>query len=603
MQPPLIPKRPTEEILKHRNSYQITDQMWSLYNAEFRFTQAYRAQPDSLDTMAWGHIYRENLRLMKGCQAPEKKWKITPQQNPIFGHDPLISNILLNRGITSNVEDFIESPLEKIDNTVIDGTEDAVAFIIRAINKKVPITVYGDYDADGITGTALMVDALRRIGAKADYYINSRSDGYAVNEAGMRTIASRGLPRLVITVDNGISSHEAINFARNSKMGVIVTDHHEANEMPRAHVIVHPGGFSTKLAGVGVAYKLVHHLFEKLQRKDIHDYLDLAAIGTIGDVVPLLGENRVIAKHGLQKLNRQERPAIKALSKIMKLKNIDSGTVAYKIAPVINALSRMTSVANQAVEFLLTEDQKKANLMAEYLVSLNEKRKEIVRQEAEKAEEFIAPEDNIIIIPTSAPEGIIGVIAGHIKEQYNRPTIILSEKAEYLTGSFRSVKEFHATNALLNCDLEKAGGHALAAGFLLKKDKYPEFCYKIGEQVKNISFSPPSINIDAKLDEIDEDLIEKIESLQPYGESFPQPIFMKECIPSKVQEIGTGHLKINNGSVEYLFWNAFGKIQQTDRLSIAGTPAFSDYNGKMQFIVKDYRFVSSTTPPRQLPAT
>lgn len=582
----LIPKRSTKEIKKIRDSFPLKDPRWLLYNSELRFTAAYNSNPKSSDTMAWRHIYKHNLRLYKETSNPVKHvWNILPLPKPTNGLDQITSAILLNRGITD--PDFIEASLENI-NPDMEGLNEAANLIFRAISKKVPITIYGDYDADGITGTALLVESLSTLGAKVDYYINNRYNGYAVNEQGIREIASRGTPRLIITVDNGVSAYEAINLARKMKMAIIVTDHHEISELPNPNVLIHPKNFNTPLAGVGVAFKLVCKLYERANRTDAFDLLDLVAIGTIADVVPLIGENRIFAKHGIMYSNINPRPAITALSG-----RINSETIACKIAPIINALSRMNGTADQAVEFLIEKNIKKAQETAKYLIALNNKRKEQVKIDLQRAEKLIDPDDKIIIVKYEIHEGITGLIAGKIAEKYNRPAVVLSENGQYLKGSCRSVKNFNIIKALRNCNLVSCGGHPMAAGVTLEKSMFPMFCRTLLDQAKGLYFHPPTYNIDAELDTIDLDLIRKIESLEPFGESFPAPLFLTRCSVKNAKEIGNNHFKAIDNGVEYIIWDAFKDINCKE-LKLIGRPSLNEFNGssKVQFIARDYRSIA-----------
>lgn len=243
-----------KDIERRRNSFSTSDPEWFLYNSELRFAKAYKDNPSSLDTKLWQFIYQENMRLIQEKDKEdfkEPKWEIMPLRI-MKGLDEITSTILYNRGVTKDVEEFLDCSLEKIKPENKGDIEKACRLILKAINQDIPITIYGDYDADGITGTVLAIKALERLGARVDYFINSRGSGYAVNESGMRQIASRGIPRLIITVDNGITSYEAIEFAKKANMVVIITDHHEFNKKPNAHAVIHSKDFDEPLAGVGV---------------------------------------------------------------------------------------------------------------------------------------------------------------------------------------------------------------------------------------------------------------------------------------------------------------------------------------------------------------
>lgn len=545
-----------------------------------------------MDTKIWRFIHEENSRFLKKLEKEkeEPKWEIMPMRS-LSGLDDITATILLNREISENIEDFINCPLEKIKPENVGDIDYASDIILKAIAKKIPITIYGDYDADGITGTVLAMEALKRIGGKVDYYINSRDKGYAISEAGMREIASRGTPRLIITVDNGISSHEAIEFARKAKMAVIVTDHHEITERPNANAIVHSDDFNTPLAGVGVMFKLIHYLYNQLSRSDAFDFLDLVAIGTIADLVPLVKENRILTKHGLKRLNKNPRTGISALKEILKIGTINSTNIAFNIAPVINAASRVIGKPEQAVDLFLERNYSKAKTLAQSLVNLNESRKELVEKETEKAEKLIKDYDKIIILKSDFHTGVMGIVAGRLKEKYNRPVVILSEVGEYLKGSCRSVEGFHIKEALDKCDfLESYGGHAMAAGLTLKKGYFNLFCQSLITQAQQLIIKPPVIKIDGKLEDINIFTVELIEELEPYGVGFPAPLFVYECEVEDYQGIKDRHLKIL-GDLDCIVWNAYEKFIETNpsKILLLGLPTINEYDNSLQFVAQDFQ--------------
>ena len=587
----IAPIRTAKEIKKILSNYSADDPEWFLYNSELRFSKAYREDTDSLDTKIWQFIRNENERVLNQEEEElESKWEVLPKQI-LPGLDELTSTILYNRGVTENIEDFISCPIEKIRPENIGHIDFASKLILRAIDRNIPITIYGDYDADGITGTALGMKALERLGARVDYYINSRSSGYAINEAGMREIASRGTPRLVITVDNGIASHEAIEFAREAQMAVIVTDHHEFNKAPNANAIIHSEKFDTPFAGVGVMFKLIHYLYSQLGRDDAFDFLGLVAIGTIADLVPLTGENRVLTKHGLDKLNKDPSPAVMALKEVLKIDRIKSTTIGFNIAPLINASSRINGTADQALSLLLEADYKKAKVIARSLVKINENRKKLVDKEVEKAEKLIDTYGNVIVLKSNFHPGVMGIVAGRIKEKYNRPVVVLSEKDGYLKGSCRSVEGFNIKEALDKCDfLEGYGGHAMAAGLSLKSENFNRLCEELTSQTKTLDIKPPVIQVDGILEDVNIATIERIEELEPYGVGFPAPLFIYECSPQEVKSVKNRHLKII-GDLDCIVWNAYEKFieENPSNISLLGVPEINSYDNTIQFVAQDFR--------------
>lgn len=584
--------RSQRKVKQIRDSYPPGDPLWLLYNSELRYISAMLSDPNGIDAKIWKHIYEENKKLInaqKNDVLMEPQLKFMPYVKALTGLDPVTSTILVNRGITENVQEFIEAPIEKLE-TNMEGVEEAVEIIERAISKKIPVTVYGDYDADGITGIALAVSALRKIGANVDYYINKRNTGYAMHEEGIKEIASKGAPRLLITVDNGVSSHEAIELAKKLKMGVVITDHHKILDEPNPHVLVHPRNYHTYLAGVGVIFKVIHQLYKKIGRDDVFDFLDLVAIGTIADVVPLIDENRILAKNGLKLLNKKPTAPIRALTEILNINYINSQTIAFQIAPLINALSRVSGSAEQAVEFLLTSNYTEAKSIAEYLKKLNEQRKKMVEEQIWEAENLIdGHKEKILIVKSDTfSEGIIGILAGHLRLKYNRPAIVLAENGKYYKGSCRSIEGFDIEKALSECEgIENFGGHAMAAGFTIKKENYTLFCRSMLE--RQITLKPPEIKIDATLKKIDLELVKIIDRLEPFGEGFPLPVFIIECSIHSTKHINNKHLKII-GEPNSIVWNAYQKYitQKPEKVKLIGCPSFDFYNNSVQFVADDF---------------
>lgn len=602
--PSVVPQRDPKEIKRLRDSVSLGDPLWNLYNAELRFAQAYQSDPGDLETRIWKHIYQHSLKLFEKSEQekpkpelPEPRWNVLPLPKSLPGLDRVTSTILINRGIKENIEKFIQAPIEDLD-PAMEGVQKAVSLIRKAIDKKVPITIYGDYDTDGIAGTALAVDALRKLEANVDYYINSRyQDGYSVNENGMNEIASRGIPRLVITVDNGIGAHQAVQSAREKKMGVIITDHHEiTGDVPNAHALVHPHSFHTPLSGAGVIFKVICCLYQQLGLNQEDNLLDLAALGTVADLVPLTGENRIIVKHGIIQLNQKPRPAVQALSQEVGMWHIRSEDISYRIAPIINSLSRMGGAADQAVEFLLAPDIESAAPTASYLKQLNEQRKDLVKKQAEEAEDMVDPTKRIIVLCSSFHEGVTGIIAGRLKEKYNRPAVVLSENEIHLRGSCRSIPGFNIKEALDKCEgIEQYGGHAMAAGLTIKKGDYDKFYRSLLRQGENIVLQPPVLNIDARLKKIDAALVRRIEKLEPYGEGFAPPLFIYECQVKEFKDIHGIHLKLA-GNMECIVWGAYQKYidaGRPEKIFLLGAPALDFYSNSVQFIARDFKAAES----------
>jgi len=581
------------EIKQKRDSCPLDSLLWLFYNAELRYAAALE-EASGIEIEAWKHICRELKKQMnRGEISLKPHLKFMPPAEPFPGFSRAASAVLRNRGVAGDIHRFIEAPLEELKADDMEGTKDAEKLIKRALSKKVPITIYGDYDADGITGTSLAVAALRKIGAAVDYYINKRSAGYAVSEEGIREIASRGTPRLLITVDNGVSSPEAIKLAKKLRMGVIVTDHHKIHDNPEPHVLVHPCCHHTPLAGVGVIFKVIHCLYKSLGRDDAFDFLDLVAVGTIADLVPLIGENRILVKNGLKLLNRKISAPVRAIAEALRIGHFNSQAIAYQVAPLLNALSRISGTAEQAVEFWLTQDYTEAISTVGYLKKLNDRRKEMVEEQAEDAERLVDTSEKILIVKSDFSEGIIGILAGRLKSKYGRPAIVLTENGEYYKGSCRSVPGIDIEEVLRQCQgVENFGGHSMAAGLTVRKENFELFYRSVLSFAEKIELRPPEIMIDAilKKEEINLALVRELDEMEPFGEGFPLPVFIYECSPvEKIEAINGKHLKIIDepGAV---VWNSYQKyLEQKPRgMKLLGLPVFDSYSGVVQFIADDF---------------
>ena len=492
-----------------------------------------------------------------------KIWRIKdpkPEIQKSFYSELKISKItaqlLSNRGILTSKEagEFLACSLSSChDPFLMKDMDKAVGRIKKAIRNKEKILVYGDYDVDGMTSVALLYTALKNLGAIVETYIPNRlEEGYGLNVNAIKK-AQRGGVSLIITVDCGISSFKEIEYANIFKIDVIVTDHHEIVEsrIPSAYAIINPLQESCEypfkhLAGVGLAYKLAKALYDGTSFF-AEDFLDLVSLGTIADIVPLRGENRVLAKHGLDEINKRSRVGLEALTEMSGLsgKDISSGHIGFILGPRINAMGRVGS-PQKALELLLTEDRDEARKLAKMLNDENRSRQKIESGILEEALSRIEREVNfkhhrvIVLASENWHPGVIGIVASRIADRFYRPTILISLDGKLGKGSGRSVEGFNLFKALSKCkDLLAAfGGHEGACGVTIEKQKIDEFREKVniaaGEDVSEQTFSPQlDIDMDIPLNMLTKGVIGEIEALAPFGEENPRPIFSSRNLTIK----------------------------------------------------------------------
>ncbi len=457
------------------------------------------------------------------------------------------ARILINRGIDSpqKAKEFIAADKASLlDPFLFRGMREAVERIGSAIRNGEKITVYGDYDVDGITATALLVQTLRAMGGHADYYIPNRfSDGYGVNTSAIKAIAERGT-RLVITVDTGITAVKEVAEAKRLGVDVIITDHHECQAILPDTLIINPkhdeSGYPfAHLAGVGVVYKLVCALDQVYGIGDGADFFSvLAAIGTVADIMPMQGENRYIVRNGLELLKTTENPGLRALlTRCVGERVIDTGTVGFVLAPRINAAGRMGS-AGLGVDLLTTRDPETAEHLVEELCKENNQRQVIENQILDEAIAMLeADQANrersaIVLWSEKWHNGVVGIVASRLKEKFNKPCILFSISGENAKGSGRSVKPFNLFDALerVSEHTEKFGGHAYASGVLVKKERLEQFrdalCAQVDRFLETDRFDE-SIEIDCVLGDNDLSVknIKDLNRLAPFGRGNETPVF------------------------------------------------------------------------------
>jgi len=472
-----------------------------------------------------------------------------------LGTLPLLAQLLINRGIDGPeaASLFLQTPLDALHNPfeMLD-MERAARRIVRAINDREKIWIYGDYDVDGMTSTSLFLTFFRELGIEVSSYIPDRiEEGYGLNHQAIATIGQkRGM--LIITADCGTNSQEEIETAKRLGMTLIVTDHHEPQSLSfNAYATLNPHregcSYPFKgLTGVGVAFKLLTALRYELRKEkawegrlpNLRKHLDLVALGTIADVAPLRGENRILVKHGLDVLTKTTKVGLAALKQISKIdqRAVSSWDVAFGLAPRLNAGGRLGS-ADNGVELLTTDLQKRAETLAAHLNEENRKRQILQQTILDEAKRMIEEEIDKVqarTIVLASPEwhqGVVGIVASKLVEEYFRPTILIALKDGYGKGSGRSIPSFHLFEKLQECQelLEQFGGHKLAAGLKIRPEMVEAFRERfeeIGQKTLKKDGLTPEIQIDAvvSLPEIDLKTIEAMNQLAPFGSDNPQPL-------------------------------------------------------------------------------
>ena len=455
-----------------------------------------------------------------------------------------IAKILNSRGI-NKIEEvkkyFSDNYEEGYDPFLMHDMKRAVERINNAIENEEKILVYGDYDADGITSTVLLVETLVSLGANVSSYIPNRfEEGYGPNKDAFSKIIKSGIS-LIITVDNGIAGVDEVELANNLGCDVIITDHHKIqDEIPKAYAVIHPehpeGQYPFgKLAGVGVAFKLAHALLEIYP-----DFLlDLVAIGTVADMVSLTDENRIFVKQGIELLNEDPRIGIKMLLELSNITtNIDEQTIGFYIAPKLNSIGRMDS-AKVGLSFLMAEDISVAKSLAEQIEEYNVQRKEVTENIVKDVIETIENNDiknkSVIMVSGDYHEGVLGIVASNIVEQYQRPVLIMNNKEGILKGSARSVFDFNIYTAInkIGDKFIAYGGHTLAAGFSFDEQNFKEIekalCDEFDEYKNNNELkSTKNIDIVSSLEEVSYQFLNSLEVLKPFGMDFEKPNILLE---------------------------------------------------------------------------
>ena len=541
-----------------------------------------------------------------------------------------VAKILNARNITdmTSVKKYFSDEYEEgYDPFLMHDMQKAVDRINEAIENEEKILVYGDYDADGITSTVLLVETLISMGANVSSYIPNRfEEGYGPNKKAFTKIIDSGIT-LIITVDNGIAGVEEVDLANELGCDVIVTDHHKIQDtMPNAYAIIHPehpdGNYPfKKLAGVGVAFKLAHALLEIFP-----DFLlDLVAIGTIADMVSITDENRIFVKQGLELINEDPRIGLKMLLELSGIDTkIDEQTVGFYIAPKLNSIGRMDS-AKLGLTFLMAEEPVTARALAEQIEQYNIQRKQvtedIVKDVISKIENSEKKQKNVIMVSGEYHEGVLGIVASNIVEKYQKPVFIMNEKEGVLKGSARSIFDFNIYVAMNKIsDLFLAfGGHTLAAGFSFEKsnfEKIEEFLHNEFEEFKQNNDLKANKNIDivTSLEDISYQFINSLDALKPYGMDFEKPTILieNEMVLNKAyfgSEKQYLRLTIADevGNLDCITFKdsvTFDKVEKNDIIDLVCNIDKNNFNGRTklqahiidihikEFLFEDLRFIN-----------
>ena len=559
-----------------------------------------------------------------------KRWvvaaPITPQaEEALAKFPPLLKQIVFNRGLATDAEAraFLKAePNANTDPFQLTGMQATVDRICYALQQDEPIAIYGDYDVDGVTATALLVQALGALGANVRGYIPNRFDeGYGLNTDALDTLKADGV-KLVITVDCGIRSPDEALHAQTIGLDLIISDHHhpDGTNLPPALAVINPKQHGDiypdkDLAGVGIAYKIAEALVSVQQPVNgfqTNDLLDLVALGTVADLAPLVGENRVLVRRGLRQIRETKRQGLFSLAGVadLKIDKCTAGNIGFMLGPRLNASGRLES-ALASFELLTTTDFMRAGQLAQQLDQQNRQRQSITRAMQEQAEAIAMGEDPEAFLLFAAHEdfnpGVVGLAASRLTEVYYRPAIVAAKNAEETRGSCRSIPEFHITDALDQCKdlLVRHGGHAAAAGFTVKNQNLPELVSRLKEIAKNQLGSRDlrqtlMADMEVPLSELNFDVLKHLLFLEPTGYGNPEAVFVSRNIKVKAaRTVGSDgkHLKLTLEDERGVSVDAIGfrlghlKSSLPSSIDVLYRFEANEYNGRrtLQLNLKDLK--------------
>ncbi|HEV8371310.1 MAG TPA: single-stranded-DNA-specific exonuclease RecJ [Pyrinomonadaceae bacterium] len=546
----------------------------------------------------------------------------------VLGVSPILATLLISRGYDdeSAARSFLTPCYKQIHEPYLMlGMREAVARLQQAIDRDERILIYGDYDVDGTTGTAVLLRALKLLGARTGFHVPHRfTEGYGIQQAALEKAFHDGY-RLVVSVDCGIRAHEPLYWARDNGLDVVITDHHlpDDNEgAPPAFAVLNPNqagcAYPDKnLAGVGVAFKLIHALFrERGRESQVAAFMKVVAIGTVADVAKLVGENRTIVALGLKDLAKASNPGLRALIEVAGCgdgKGMTAYDLGFRLGPRINAAGRMDA-AKAVVELFDTRDADEARRLAIHLDTRNEERKLVQQQIIDLAVAELSgdkePRSHVAVIAgVGWHRGVIGIAASKIAERINRPCVVFSIDGDIAHGSGRSIEAYHLLDGLTTCaDLfEKFGGHSHAAGITIRPERIDQFRQRLNQHAASCLSDEDlehsvTIDMELKANEVTFNLARELEKLEPYGAGNPRPVFWTRnlrCLSEPVV-MKDRHLKMrvageNNRPLEAVWWHCLESGRQTPEIKgsieLAYTIETSVWNDeiKVQLSVQDMR--------------
>lgn len=560
----------------------------------------------------------------------EKKWKIESLEHPIpqevdralREYPPVMRRLLYNRGIQDgNAAEFFLHPTEANyhDPFGLKDMQKAVERILAAVDNGEKIAIYGDYDVDGITATALLVQALRKLGAEVEHYIPDRhTEGYGINKEALRKLKNEGYG-LVVSVDCGIRSVKEATYAKRIKLDLIITDHHEPGpKIPRCFAVIcpkQPGDtYPFKdLAGVGIAFKLVQALYRERPQPEVSIglWLDLVALGTVADLAPLEDENRAMVRHGLNVLTRRQRQGLHSLlssAGVEAGQQVNTYHIGFLLGPRLNAAGRLQT-AEDAYQILMTNDVQAAGMLAQQLGNQNHDRQDVTQRIQQEAMEMVTGQDDLVfVVSRNFQLGVVGLAAGRLVEAFYRPAIVgsIDEEKGKTRASCRSIQEFNITEALDEVKdlLEHHGGHAMAAGFTVRNENLPA----LQEKLMQIAAGKlagrellPSLRADLELPlhEVRPEIIGLQAQIEPCGIKNPPVRFVsRNLIVKQARKIGKdgSHLRltVTDGTVTYdavAFRQAHWADAMPERIDILFSLEVNHYQGRqtLQLNIQDIK--------------
>lgn len=558
-----------------------------------------------------------------------KRWiiqpRITPQADEALSvFPPILRQILFNRGIATapEADAFLNTrPNSNTDPFQLIGMREAVDRIRYALHHDEPIAIYGDYDVDGVTATALLVQALEGLGANVRGYIPNRFDeGYGLNKDALDSLKADGV-KLVITVDCGIRSPDEALHARTIGLDLIISDHHhpDGSNLPPALAVINPKQHGDpypdkELAGVGIAYKIAEALFSfhNSSSYNLQSLLDLVALGTVADLAPLVGENRVLVRKGLEQIRETKRQGLHSLAGVaqIKLDKIKAGDIGFMLGPRLNASGRLES-ALASFELLTTKDFMRAGQLAQQLDVQNRQRQAITKSMQAQAEAIALGDDPEAFLLFAAHEefnpGVVGLAASRLTETYYRPAVVAAKGPEETRGSCRSISEFHITDALDKCRdlLVRHGGHAAAAGFTVKNENLPELVSRLKEIAKEQLSGRDlrqtlSADMEIPLSQMNFDVLDHLGHLEPTGYGNPEAVFVSRDVKVRAtRAVGAEgkHLKLTledkRGAAFDAIGFRLGHLQSIlpERVDVLYTFEANVWNGRtmLQLNLKDIK--------------